>query len=208
MGCAVLASVCRWQAASRRLGVAAVLALFFLLPANASGATYVAFHRTYGTYNPGTTQNWVAAEYGASGAYWGYVRAALRSAAPGAWEIFEAHNLGGGWYALRSIHTGRWLAADPGVEGGLLIANRTQVGPWEKFQINQCTMRTDIYCLKANSTGKWVSADMNKDGKLIANRDAFGPWEQFNWFKVQVNVPCTKWGVSYPHCITVLNQKP
>lgn len=164
-----------WLAAMKRIPVAAVLALLLLLPGHAIGQTgyiLIALRSDNG--------KWVGAEYGASSNN-GYLNATKN--VPLAWELFHLYPLGGGYYGLRSKATNKWVAADPGIQGGLLIANRTSAGPWEKFQVFH--QGGNSFALKANSTGKYVAADYNLGGPLIANRGSIGPWEKFGFFLIQ-----------------------
>ena len=58
-----------------------------------------------------------------------------------------------------------------------LIANRTQVGPWETFEL--CVVGSTTIALRAQANGRYVCADQSGAMPLVANRDRVGPWETF-----------------------------
>jgi hypothetical protein len=69
---------------------------------------------------------------------------------------------------------GRYVTAEAGGTSPL-IANRTTIGLWEKF--NRVDAGT-LLPLRANVNGRYVTADAGGASPLIANRTAIGPWEK------------------------------
>jgi hypothetical protein len=101
----------------------------------------------------------------------------------GTWEEFDVVDLGhtgtNGFFeefALRAHANGKFVTADLN-HGGVLIANRTAVQAWEKFNIGETPDGFDR--LLANANGKIVTADYNNGGTLTANRTVVGSWEEF-----------------------------
>ncbi|MDX6352178.1 MAG: hypothetical protein QOF84_6968 [Streptomyces sp.] len=58
-----------------------------------------------------------------------------------------------------------------------LIANRTSVGTWEKFDVIDAG--SGHIALRAKANGKYVTAENAGADPLIANRASVGPWETF-----------------------------
>lgn len=76
--------------------------------------------------------------------------------------------------AIRASN-GNYVVAEGG-GGGAMNANRTSVGPWERFTV------TDIGSNRIGlqtANGKWVVAEGGGGGQLLANRTAMGAWETF-----------------------------
>lgn len=164
-----------WPAAMKRFWMASVFALLLLLPFHAHGAFQFALKSS--------NAKWVAAENLASNNP-GYLIANRNS--PISWELFFFSPLGGGYYAIRNVSTGKYVAADLN-KGGQLIADRSSVGPWEKFQF--ILQSGGQFSLKA-SNGKYVAADYGAGGILIANRATAGPWEKFGLYWMDGRIPC------------------
>jgi hypothetical protein len=59
-----------------------------------------------------------------------------------------------------------------------LVANRTAIGPWEKF--NFVDVANTSVSLRAHANGRYVTAEAGGSQSLIANRTAVGAWEQFD----------------------------
>ena len=85
--------------------------------------------------------------------------------------------LEGGLIALRAHANNKYVCADNGGNSPL-IANRTAVGSWEKFQV--MNNADGSISLKANANGKYVTAENAGASSLIANRTAIGAWEEFD----------------------------
>ena len=97
----------------------------------------------------------------------------------GAWEQFVVVDAGGGLIALRASN-GMYVSADTNIAAyAPLVANRATIQGWEKFTW------TDVgagqVTLKANTNGKFVSADQNRSSYLVADRATAGGWETFTW---------------------------
>lgn len=61
-----------------------------------------------------------------------------------------------------------------------MIANRSMIGPWEKFTIVTNSNGTvSIHSFRNPSWPQWASADVYTNGTMWANRRNQGPWEQF-----------------------------
>lgn len=78
--------------------------------------------------------------------------------------------------ALRA-HNGAYVAAEGG-GGGILVANRYQIGPWETFRLIRVPQGDGRYALQTSS-GAYVAAENGGGGALVANRPGIGPWESF-----------------------------
>ncbi|MGS0687133.1 M15 family metallopeptidase [Nakamurella sp. GG22] len=77
---------------------------------------------------------------------------------------------------LRSRANNRLVCAE--THGTLpLIANRTAVGPWERFEV--INRGSGLVALRSYANNKYVCADSYGNKPLIANRGAIGPWETF-----------------------------
>lgn len=71
---------------------------------------------------------------------------------------------------------GKFVTAENG--GALpLIANRSAVGDWERFDLVEVSA-TDI-TLRSLANGRYVTAEAAGTRPLIANRDSVGTWETF-----------------------------
>lgn len=66
-----------------------------------------------------------------------------------------------------------------------LIANRTQVGPWETFEA--CVVGSNRIALRSLANNKYVCAENAGSAPLIANRDQIGTWETFELHYVDGN---------------------
>lgn len=78
--------------------------------------------------------------------------------------------------ALRALANGRWVSAENGGSAPL-IANRTAIGAWERFDL--AVLSGDSVALRAQANGRYVCADAAGALPLISNRDAVGSWETF-----------------------------
>jgi hypothetical protein len=77
---------------------------------------------------------------------------------------------------LRAHANGRYVTAESGGSKPL-IANRTAIGPWEKFRL---VVNSDgTISLLAGANGRYVTAANAGSEPLIADRTAVGPWEKF-----------------------------
>ncbi|WP_459500446.1 fascin domain-containing protein [Bacillus sp. C1] len=70
----------------------------------------------------------------------------------------------------------QYVSAEP---NGAVIANRSTVNDWEKFELVS-TGELYTYALKAKSNGKYVSFEPN--GRVVADRTSIGTWEKFILF--------------------------
>jgi hypothetical protein len=61
-----------------------------------------------------------------------------------------------------------------------LIANRTSIGAWERFQV--VANADGTVSLLANANGRYVTAENGGAAALVANRTAIGAWEKFDRF--------------------------
>jgi hypothetical protein len=59
-----------------------------------------------------------------------------------------------------------------------LIANRTTIGAWERFQLIKNA--DGSISLRAGANGRYVSAASGGNQPLIADRTAIGQWEMFD----------------------------
>ena len=87
------------------------------------------------------------------------------------------------YLALQSHANARYVAAEYG-GGTYLIANRTTIGPWERFVVSGRMTDGFTVSLKANEgTSGWVAAENGGGGAVNANRAGVGAWEQFTAIK-------------------------
>ncbi len=91
----------------------------------------------------------------------------------GPWETFRVHWLSGSTIALETDR-GRFLCAELG-GGRELVANRTAIGPWERFTLVQIGGRIAL----KTYNGHYVCAEAGGGRELVADRTAIGPWELF-----------------------------
>ncbi|MBG0855540.1 hypothetical protein I2W78_27775 [Streptomyces spinoverrucosus] len=81
-----------------------------------------------------------------------------------------------GAISLRAVANNQYVtAANAGADP--LIANRTAVGTWERF--DRIDLGGGNIALKSWANGKYVTAEAAGAEPLIANRDAIGAWETF-----------------------------
>jgi pectate lyase len=82
---------------------------------------------------------------------------------------------------IKANSNGKYVCADKGLANTPLIANRTGVDHWEKFDVIDAG--GGYIALKANSNGKYVCADkyLGSNAPLAANRTTIGSWEKFQW---------------------------
>ncbi|MCA9715286.1 MAG: hypothetical protein H6713_18140 [Myxococcales bacterium] len=94
-----------------------------------------------------------------------------------------------GRISFRSIN-GHYLVAEGG-GGGPCNANRTAVGPWEKWSV-WCENGWDWHVQASNAGGLSIGGNylcLQDDGSVVANRQAAGPWETFCLFKYHEHDP-------------------
>ncbi|WP_432832835.1 PKD domain-containing protein [Dactylosporangium sp. CA-092794] len=92
----------------------------------------------------------------------------------GPWEKFLAARDVNHW--IRAEANGRYVTAEDGGRGPL-IANRTQIGSWETFDLLDAGDGWTALFSHANYT--FVVAEAGGAKPLVANRTAVGPWEKF-----------------------------
>ncbi len=78
--------------------------------------------------------------------------------------------------ALRARVNSRYVTAEH-AGASPLIANRTAIGPWERFDLVHRGGTT--VALRAHVNNRFVTAENAGAASLIANRTAVGPWELF-----------------------------
>ena len=78
--------------------------------------------------------------------------------------------------SLRARVNSRYVAAESAGTAPL-IANRTAIGPWERFDV--IDLGGGNIALRAGVNGKYVTAESAGTKPLIANRTSIGPWEIF-----------------------------
>jgi hypothetical protein len=92
-------------------------------------------------------------------------------------EQFITIDVGGGLTAFQSVRTGKYVCADYSLSKPYLVANRTAIGAWEKFQV--IDKGNNQFALIA-FTGKYVCADISFNPPyLVFDRTAIGAWEIF-----------------------------
>jgi hypothetical protein len=82
----------------------------------------------------------------------------------------------GSTVALLAQANGKYVCAD-NAGSSPLIANRTAVGPWERFLVVDAG--NGNIALRAQANNQYVCADNGGNSALIANRTAVGLWESF-----------------------------
>ncbi len=92
--------------------------------------------------------------------------------------LFFFSNLAQAQEALVSFKTwqGNYLVAENG-GGGAVNANRTTIGTWEKFVIEQYPLMDGDKIHLRTSGGRYLSSESS--GNLLANKTAAGSWETF-----------------------------
>ena len=106
---------------------------------------------------------------------------------PGDQDVFNgdyaalARLAGGTPLGLRAHANGRYVTAENAGRSAL-IANRTAIGPWERF--DQIDAGGGYIALRAHANGLIVTAENAGASPLIANRRVIGAWEKF---KVVIN---------------------
>jgi hypothetical protein len=98
---------------------------------------------------------------------------------PAEWEGITPISTGTETVALL-FHTG-FLCADVGLDK--VLANRSQIGDWEKFRITKHDDGT--ISLLALSTGKYLSASSGGGEGLAADAEKIGAWEKFTPEKIE-----------------------
>lgn len=78
--------------------------------------------------------------------------------------------------SLQARANGRYVVAENGGSSPL-IANRTAIGAWERYDL--LTLGGTRVALRAQANGAFVCAENAGASSLIANRGAAGPWETF-----------------------------
>lgn len=78
--------------------------------------------------------------------------------------------------SLRSRANNRLVAAE-GAGSDPLIANRTAVGPWERFDV--ISRGGDLIALRSRANNRYVCAESAGAAPLIASRTSIGTWETF-----------------------------
>ena len=106
---------------------------------------------------------------------------ALWSTSPGAWEVFDVVDAGGGGVAFLCEQTGKYVTADANQASRVLRADSAStIGPWETFQ--WANQGGGVFGLKANADGLYVSCNLNDGDRLEAQwAQSVGSWEQFTW---------------------------
>lgn len=78
--------------------------------------------------------------------------------------------------SFRARANGRYVTAES-AGAAPLIANRTAIGQWERFDL--VTLGGSRVALRAHADNEWVCAENGGASSLIANRGAAGAWETF-----------------------------
>jgi hypothetical protein len=103
---------------------------------------------------------------------------ANRASASG-WEMFTVVDAGGGLVAIRASN-GKYVSADQNLASyAPLVANRASFSTWEEFTWTD--VGSGQVTLKSSSTGKFVSADLNRNTYLVADRTTASGWETLTW---------------------------
>jgi hypothetical protein len=87
-----------------------------------------------------------------------------------------ASRIRGDVVSFRSRVNNRYVVAENGGSAAL-IANRTAIGPWEKF--DRVDLGNGNIALRAHANNAYVCADGAGSAALVANRGAIGVWESF-----------------------------
>lgn len=98
-------------------------------------------------------------------------------------DLVKQYTTGGGtnppqgtWSSLKAGANGNYISAD-NYGNDPLVANRTTVGDWEKFQVINNSDGTISLLSKINN--KYVCADLNQSTKLVARSTTISTWEKF-----------------------------
>ncbi len=119
------------------------------------------------------------------------ITAMVVSAAPPVGQtIWIRVDVGGGFIALKSIGTGRFVSAD--LNRGTfapLVADRVSANTWEHFRWGD--LAGGAFTLTGRVTGKFVSADLARAtyAPLVSDRVTASTWETFTWGAVGSTPP-------------------
>jgi len=86
-----------------------------------------------------------------------------------------------GGIALRSNANRKYVCAENGGSNPL-IANRSDPGQWEKFDLIHLNEKK--VALRSHANGKYVCAENGGNGPLIANRSEINGWETFQLIRL------------------------
>jgi GH25 family lysozyme M1 (1,4-beta-N-acetylmuramidase) len=110
---------------------------------------------------------------------WQYSNA---GALPGDQDVFNGDYLalarltGGTPFGLRSHANGRYVTAES-AGGSPLIANRTAIGAWERY--DRVDLGGGYVALRSHANGRYVTAQNAGNGPLLARATVIGTWERF-----------------------------
>lgn len=79
--------------------------------------------------------------------------------------------------SIKASSNGNYVCSD-NYGNDPLIANRTSISDWEKYQVIQNADGT--ISLLSNANNKYVCADLNQSGVLVARSTSIDSWEKFN----------------------------
>src|SRR5262245_22630662 len=89
------------------------------------------------------------------------------------WETFLFEDVGDG-VTIRT-HSGHFVCAEP---SGVVIANRTDAGAWERWEVVDLGGGGTVIALKSHH-GAFLCAELGGGGAVVANRPGIGGWETF-----------------------------
>lgn len=84
-------------------------------------------------------------------------------------------------YSIKALSNAMYISAEDS-GNKQLVANRTVVGDWEKFQIINNSDNTISLLAKANN--KFLQVDMNNGSRIIAGAQIASTWEKFYLIKL------------------------
>ena len=99
----------------------------------------------------------------------------------GAWEAFTVLKNDDGSFSMKSLANGKFVSANPD-QGGILIAQGSQVDAWERFDIRDVPDKPGVFRIWSCVMQKYVSVDETAGNILIANSDNADTWEEFRFF--------------------------
>ncbi|WP_433212701.1 right-handed parallel beta-helix repeat-containing protein [Dactylosporangium sp. CS-047395] len=116
-------------------------------------------------------QQYVAVNYGTQP-----VLSATSPATDDPSTVFDLVTNADGTISLRSLSRNAYVSGNGG--HNVLTADRSTIGPWERFGVvDQANANVTLH---AHANGKYVTADNGGNSPLIANRTATGQWETFD----------------------------
>lgn len=95
---------------------------------------------------------------------------------------------GSEYWSITAVSTNLFVSSEDGRKD--ITCNRTGLGRWEKFDIenNGTANGNDLVAFKSQSNGKYISSESGRKD-MICNRSSVGAWEKFELVPVDEETP-------------------